>query len=259
MRLTVIVASSMLLLLPLGAAAQLGFVEVQGVRSGTASLFVFTQAWTQPRQLELSEEPVLLELPAGTYALEVHQEGFESFAATVTVVPDEVQIVRPTLRPIWTKVRLIHLLPAEVPFQVGETRGMTPATVQVPVGEQLLLVDAVPFCIQFTADSLGYVRIRAGVLEELRGASACPHLEPPSPRGMIIPPASRDLSGTEVTVWVFVDDAGRVVADSTRLDPPTRDGDLNRRLIREAREWVFRPARQNGRPMPSWFAYRLRL
>lgn len=82
-------------------------------------------------------------------------------------------------------------------------------------------------------------------------------LEPASPRGMIIPPANRNLRGTEVQVWVFVDEVGRVVADSTRLDPPTRDGDFNRRLMREASEWVFRPARQEGRAVPSWFPYRI--
>lgn len=82
-------------------------------------------------------------------------------------------------------------------------------------------------------------------------------LEPASPRGMIIPPANRSLRGTEVQVWVFVDEVGRVVADSTRLDPPTRDGDFNRRLIREAAEWVFRPARQDGRSIASWFPYRI--
>jgi hypothetical protein len=74
---------------------------------------------------------------------------------------------------------------------------------------------------------------------------------------MIIPPANRDLRGTEVQVWVFVDEVGRVVADSTRLEPPTRDRDFNRRLIREAAEWVFRPARQEGRAVASWFPYRI--
>jgi hypothetical protein len=82
-------------------------------------------------------------------------------------------------------------------------------------------------------------------------------LQPATPRGMIIPPQNRDLRGTEVQVWVFVDERGRVVADSTRLDPPTRDGGFNRRLIREASEWVFRPAVQEGRPVGSWFPYRI--
>jgi hypothetical protein len=81
--------------------------------------------------------------------------------------------------------------------------------------------------------------------------------QPASPRGMIIPPTNRDLRGTEVQVWVFVDAAGHVVADSTRLDPPTRDSAFNRRLIREAAEWIFRPAVQEGHPVASWFPYRI--
>ena len=82
-------------------------------------------------------------------------------------------------------------------------------------------------------------------------------LQPATPRGMIIPPTNRSLRGTEVQVWVFVDEGGRVVPDSTRLDPPTRDRGFNRRLIEEAAEWVFRPAVQEGRPVASWFPYRI--
>jgi hypothetical protein len=74
---------------------------------------------------------------------------------------------------------------------------------------------------------------------------------------MIIPPANRDLRGTEIQVWVFVDEAGQVVADSTRLDPPTGDRDFNRRLVREASEWSFRPAQQDGKAVASWFPYRI--
>lgn len=80
-------------------------------------------------------------------------------------------------------------------------------------------------------------------------------LQPPSPRGMIIPPTNRELRGTTVQVWVFVDERGSVVADSTRLDPPTRDRDFNRQLIREAGEWVFRPARKEGKAVSSWYPY----
>jgi len=82
-------------------------------------------------------------------------------------------------------------------------------------------------------------------------------MQPATPRGMIIPPTNRDLRGTEVQVWVFVDERGRVVADSTRLDPPTRDRGFNRRLIEEAAEWVFRRAVDRGRPIASWFPYRI--
>ncbi|MGD2122328.1 MAG: hypothetical protein PVJ76_11320 [Gemmatimonadota bacterium] len=78
---------------------------------------------------------------------------------------------------------------------------------------------------------------------------------PPSPRGMIIPPANKNLRGKQVEVWVFVDATGRVVPDSTRLNPPTSDGSLNRQLIREAAEWVFHPAKRNDEPVASWFPY----
>ena len=80
-------------------------------------------------------------------------------------------------------------------------------------------------------------------------------LVPPSPRGMIMPPANKNLKGKQVEVWVFVDATGRVVPDSTRLNPPTSDGGLNRQLIREAAEWVFNPAKQNNQAVASWFPY----
>ena len=80
-------------------------------------------------------------------------------------------------------------------------------------------------------------------------------LIPPSPRGMIIPPTNRSLRGKEVEVWVFVDPTGQVVADSTRLNPPTSDRGFNRRLIKEAAEWVFHPARRNDQPVAAWFPY----
>jgi len=84
-------------------------------------------------------------------------------------------------------------------------------------------------------------------------------IQPATPRAMIIPPANQGLRGTEVQVWVFVDERGRVVADSTRLDPPTRDGGFNRRLVREAAEWSFRPAVDRGRAVASWFPYVIRM
>ncbi len=78
----------------------------------------------------------------------------------------------------------------------------------------------------------------------------------PTPRGMIIPPTNSGLSGVEVRVWVFVDEVGRVVPDSTRLDPPTRDRGFNRQLIREAAEWAFLPGTLDGKPVGSWFNFR---
>lgn len=80
---------------------------------------------------------------------------------------------------------------------------------------------------------------------------------PPNPRGMIIPPSSDELKGEEVEVWLFVDATGRVVPDSTVLRPPTADRSYNRRLIREAAEWVFEPARKAGAPVAAWTSYRI--
>lgn len=80
---------------------------------------------------------------------------------------------------------------------------------------------------------------------------------PPTPRGMILPPSNQRLRGTEVEVWVFVDERGRVVADSTRLRPPTRDGGFNTLLLREAAEWVFHPATRGGQPVATWFPYKI--
>jgi len=78
---------------------------------------------------------------------------------------------------------------------------------------------------------------------------------PPSPRGMIIPPANRSLRGQQIEVWVFVNEQGRVVADSTQLRPPTSDGAFNARLVREAAQWVFEPAKRGGQAVGSWFPY----
>lgn len=80
-------------------------------------------------------------------------------------------------------------------------------------------------------------------------------VSPPSPRGMIIPPTNRNLRGRQVEVWVFVDERGRVVADSTQLRPPTSDRAFNRRLLDEAARWVFEPARRGGQPVAAWFPY----
>lgn len=80
-------------------------------------------------------------------------------------------------------------------------------------------------------------------------------LVPPSPRGMIIPPTNKDLRGSRIEVWVFVDETGKVVADSTRLNPPTRDRGFNRRLMEEAAEWVFNPAMKAGKAVAAWFPY----
>lgn len=81
--------------------------------------------------------------------------------------------------------------------------------------------------------------------------------EPPRPRGMIMPPGDRPdrMQGQEVDVWVFVSAQGRVVPDSTRLDPPTGDRRYDRRLREHAADWVFEAAMRDGSPVAEWFRY----
>lgn len=82
---------------------------------------------------------------------------------------------------------------------------------------------------------------------------------PPTPRGIFIPPPGRPASarGQEITVWVFVTENGRVDRDQVRLEPPTSDQRYNRRLIQSVGEWVFDPARQNGRPVSVWYPFQV--
>lgn len=82
-------------------------------------------------------------------------------------------------------------------------------------------------------------------------------LIPPSPRGMILPPSNRPRSvrGKEVTIFVFVTERGRVVADSTLLRPGSGDRSFDNQLRRQASEWVFEPAKKGGKPVAEWFRY----
>lgn len=81
----------------------------------------------------------------------------------------------------------------------------------------------------------------------------------PTPRGIIMAPLDRPRSvrGHEVTVHVLVNAAG--VVESVYLDPPTPDGRYNEALIREARDWIFAPAMQQGRPVAMWTSYTWKL
>lgn len=81
----------------------------------------------------------------------------------------------------------------------------------------------------------------------------------PRPRGILIPPAGRPASarGQEITVWVFVAASGRVLADSTRLDPPTSDGRYNNRLRQTVSDWVFEPARRAGQAVAAWYPFQI--
>ena len=81
----------------------------------------------------------------------------------------------------------------------------------------------------------------------------------PRPRGILIPPEGRPASarGQEITVWVFVAPNGRVLADSTRLEPPTSDGRYNNRLRQTVSDWVFEPARRAGQAVAAWYPFQI--
>lgn len=81
----------------------------------------------------------------------------------------------------------------------------------------------------------------------------------PSPRGLILPPSDRParVRGNTVTVYVFVTERGTVVSDSTRIAPSSGDSRFDTRLRRQASEWVFNPARRDGRPVAEWFRYEI--
>lgn len=87
------------------------------------------------------------------------------------------------------------------------------------------------------------------------GAEGFFDLIPPTPRSIIYPPPNENLRGKQIDVWVFVDATGKVVPDSTRLNPPTSDGGFNRRLIAEATDWLFHPAKRNDQPVAAWAFY----
>lgn len=77
----------------------------------------------------------------------------------------------------------------------------------------------------------------------------------PKPLGQVYPPFHKELKKGTVTVWMFIDESGRVVADSTYLDPPTGSGKLNRQLISEAADWRYYPATRHGKPVAAWSFY----
>lgn len=81
----------------------------------------------------------------------------------------------------------------------------------------------------------------------------------PRPRGILIPPSGQPASarGQEITVWVFVTATGRVLPDSTRLDPATSDRRYNNRLRQTVADWVFEPARRAGNVVAAWYPFQI--
>ncbi|MFW6200092.1 MAG: hypothetical protein ACOC8K_05930 [Gemmatimonadota bacterium] len=137
-------------------------------------------------------------------------------------------------------------VPTVEPVDPVEIEDTDPVDAAATLGEEPALEEP--------GDEIGTGRGDGGTADEGRFG-----LVPPSPRGMIVPPSNDELRGSEVSVWVFVDETGRVVPDSTRLEPPTGDRDFNERLVDEAAEWIFDPAREGGEPVAAWFPYTIRM
>jgi hypothetical protein len=81
----------------------------------------------------------------------------------------------------------------------------------------------------------------------------------PSPRSMFLPPPGSPSSvrGREVRVLVFVDERGRVVADSTRLVPTTGNAGYDGQIRQRAALWQFDPAKRGGQSIAAWAEYTL--
>jgi len=82
---------------------------------------------------------------------------------------------------------------------------------------------------------------------------------PPSPRSLMTAPSGTPSSirGREIQVAVFVDESGRVVPDSTRIQPPSGNSNYDEELLRRAAQWLFEPASRGGERIAAWFEYTL--
>jgi hypothetical protein len=98
----------------------------------------------------------------------------------------------------------------------------------------------------------------AEVAEAARGDTVV-GLIPPTIDSLVLPPTPlpSELRGRTLTARLFVDRHGRVVPDSTRLEPPPRDrgfaGEFRARLAR----YRLEPAMLRGCAVPSWFKMRV--
>jgi hypothetical protein len=77
----------------------------------------------------------------------------------------------------------------------------------------------------------------------------------PRPLNILFPSVTDKVKGQRIGVAVFVDERGRIVADSTRLSPSTSDREFNRYMVRTALEWVFEPGQRGGEVVAAWFEY----
>ena len=77
-------------------------------------------------------------------------------------------------------------------------------------------------------------------------------LVPPSPRGMIMPPANDKLKGREVEVWVFVDERGS--AARSQIHTSSGYPALDNAAAQIVEQMEFSPAMNRDKPVGVWIA-----
>jgi hypothetical protein len=173
------------------ARAATGYLAIAGIDNGPATVTVNGR----PRG-ELTAEEMTLELPPGSAEVVVSKPGFSACRHTVTVPandlvrfvcrlgPAAARIVSDASQNSWgaqqtRTLRIIHLEPSAVPIEIGSKRGTTPATVQLPVGDNALVLNGRPLCLQVAAPATDRdtailrVVVRAGTPQLVSGVSLC--------------------------------------------------------------------------------------
>jgi hypothetical protein len=150
---------------PPAARAPVGYLVVAGLVNGPAAVTVDGRPHGN-----VTIEELTLELAPGPHELVVAKPGFSGCRRAVTVVANDLVRVVCTLGPAAARIvsdtaqnstgaqltrtlRIIHLSPSTVPVKVGANRGMTPATVLLPVGDNTILLNGKRICLRVPAPS----------------------------------------------------------------------------------------------------------
>ena len=150
-------------------AQESGFLVLQGIPNGPAGVFVDGSELARLTEFELT-----LEIAPGVHTLSVIAEELPPFDQTVTVHPGDVTYVPVVLARSVARVHLIHLEPARVDVRIdGQVVAVTPATITVPAGENVIGLGDESFCFEFPEGVEAYVRVRETGLDVMRGASSC--------------------------------------------------------------------------------------
>ena len=145
---------------PPASRAPTGYLAIAGLPNSPATVTVDGR----PRG-NLTIEELLLELPPGSHEVVVSKPGFSGCHRTVTITAYDLVRIVCTLGPAAPRIvsdtaqssagtqltrtlRLIHLAPSVVPIKVGGLRGVTPATVVLPVGENSILLNGRRLCLR---------------------------------------------------------------------------------------------------------------